>query len=821
VTGGTLGGDLPTLVIKGGPADGHSHELQNGQSVLVGSGRLAHFRVGNEDQGIGLAHIKVTWDETGISVTDNGSSSGTFVNGEPVETAVLLDGDVISFQPPDSKLKPPSVLIKIPPGSVIIAPPPPKEESALTGAKVATPTPAAARGGPKAAPAGGLRIPGIGTFSIPKFDFSSLRDIKLPAPSRQPPPGPARGAAPARGAPPARGAVPSRGAAPARAAAAAPGRRPAPRRRGPSVNPVLVGTVVGGLAVLAGAYLAAQRFFFSAPVLSAVSPVDADTGATVTLSGKRFDVESTLNKVWFGETSVPVVTGTEESLTVRVPEAPPAGGQVELAVETSSGRSKTLPFTIHTTLGAGGLDPEAALPGDVVMIKGQGFLEGQPSVSVAGRTAQVVGAERTGLRFKMPSVGQEPGTWVPVLVRVGPQTAKPIELLVGRLPVILQANPPRAAAGERIGITGRGFAAEVNGNAVTIGGAPALVLQASPRELQVVVPPPRGDSGQEETPVVVRAGGRESTNKLRFILARPQGGTYLLRFFPSAATDTGSRMVLVTSEAGPTLLLSSPEGAPSATSRAVKVAAALNGALDQARNGSAVVFEARQSPSPGVALAGGTELLVQATPDDSAAYAAPPGTNVHTAVPSLEALADHWAALLNDCLAVFVQNEKPMRLMALSSRGRTLLELRSALGWRAGSGIPSEKVGSMPADLLQRIRDASLIVGGAGQGSAAAAVEGTWEGQMEDNAGSRAIVVRLRAEGAVLSGRLTSQTSALSAEVALRDISFKGNVLRFTLPAGAGTRIFVGNVAGSTVAGTLHASANGPSVGTFSLRNVP
>jgi hypothetical protein len=472
-------------------------------------------------------------------------------------------------------------------------------------------------------------------------------------------------------------------------------------------------------------------------------------------------------------------------------------------------------------LGAGGFDPEAALPGDVVTIKGQGFLEGKPSVSVAGRTAQVVGAERTGLRFKMPAVGQEPGTWVPVLVRVGPQTAKPIELLVGRLPVIIQANPPRAAAGERLTLTGRGFAAEANGNAVTIGGVPALVLEANPGELKVVVPPARGDSVQEETPVVVRAGGRESTNKPRFVLARSQGGTYLLRFFPSAATDTGSRMVLVTSEAGPTLLLSSPEGAPSATSRAVKVAAALNGALDQARSGASVVFEARQTPSPGVALAGGTELLVQATPDDSAAYAAPPGTNVQSAVPSLQALADHWAALLNDSLAVFVQNEKPVRLMALSSRGRALLELRSALGWRAGSGIPAEKVASMPADLLQKVREASLIVGGAGQGSAAAAVEGMWEGQMEDSAGPRAIVVRLRAEGAALSGRLTSQTSALSAEVALKDISFKGNVLRFTLPAGAGTRVFVGNVAGSTVAGTLQASANGPSVGTFTLRNVP
>ena len=781
--------DQPCLVIKGGPTDGHSHTLQNGMSVLVGSGKLAHFRVGNEEQGISLAHIKVVWDDSGISVTDNGSTSGTFVNGEPVETAVLLDGDVISFQAADSKLQPPQVLVRIPMGSVILPPPSPARMMAEAGLDMEGKS--------------GLRLPDLSGLSLPKLSLPkislpniSLSDISLPSLSRAP-----------KAPPPRTG--PSVG-----------GRRPPPRR-GPSVSPVLVGSVVGGLVLLAGGYFLVQRFFLSAPVVSGVSPADADTGATVTIAGKRFDPEPTRNTVWFGETSVPVVTGTEESLSVRVPEAPAAGGAVTVAVETQSGRSATVPFTIHTRLGAGGLDPEAAMPGDEVTIKGQGFLEGQASVTVAGRPAMVVGAERSALRFRMPGVGQEPGTWVPVMVRVGAQATKSIELLVGRLPVVLQSKPPRGAAGDRVTVTGRGFSAEAAGNAVTFAGVPALVLQASSNELQVIVPPARGDSVQEEAQVVVRAGGKASTNRAPFTLVRPQGGSYLLRFFPAAATETGSRMVLVASEPGPSLLLSSPEGTPSATSRAIKVAAALNGAFDQARNGLSVTFEARHEPLPGVALAGGTELLVQATQDDSAAYAAPPGTSFRAAVPSLPALADHWAALLNDCLAVFVQNEKPTRLLALSSRGRALFELRSAMGWRAGSGIPTERVATLSPDLYQKVREASLFVGGAGQGSPAAAVEGAWEGQMEDAAGSRAIVVRLSALGTGLSGRLTNRTSALSMDVALRDISFKGNVLRFTLPAGAATRIFVGNVAGSSVAGTLHASANGPVVGSFSLKNVP
>ena len=788
MTGGA-DSDQPSLVIKGGPTDGHSHTLQNGMSVLVGSGKLAHFRVGSEESGISLAHVKITWDESGISVTDNGSASGTFVNGEPVETAVLLDGDVITFQAPDSRLDAPRVLVRIPAGSVIL--PPPSVERMMLEA------------GPDTGGKSGLKLPDLSALSLPKLSLPkislsdiSLPDISLPGLSRAPK------APPPRTGPPVRG------------------RRPPPRR-GPSVSPVLVGSLVGGLALIVGGYFLAQRLLFSAPVVSGVTPANADTGATVTIAGKRFDPEPTRNTVWFGETSVPVVTGTEESLSVRVPEAPATGGAVKIAVETQSGRSATIPFTIRTTLGAGGLDPEAAMPGDEVTIKGQGFLEGQVSVTVAGRSAQVVGAERSALRFKMPGVGQEPGTWVPVMVRVGGQATRPIELLVGRLPVVLKSNPPRGSAGDRVTVSGRGFAGEAAGNAVTIAGAPALVLQASPGELQVIVPPARGDSVQEEAQVVVRAGGKTSTNRAPFTLVRPQGGAYLLRFFPAAATETGSRMVLVASEAGPSLLLSSPESAPSATSRAIKAAAALNGAFDQARNGIAVTFEARHEPSPGVAIAGGTELLVQTTPDDSAAYAAPPGTSFRVGAPSLPALADHWAALLNDCLAVFVQNEKPMRLLALSPRGRALLELRSALGWRAGSGIPTERIATLPPDLYQKVRDASLFVAGAGEGAPAAAVEGTWEGQMEDAAGPRAIVVRLSAAGTGLSGRLTSQTSALSMEVALRDVSFKGNVLRFTLPAGAGTRIFVGTVAGSTLAGTLHATANGPAVGSFRLKNVP
>ena len=73
--------------------------------MIIGSGRLANMRLDHPE--IELAHVKVTWDDNGISMIDNGSRKGTWVNGEPVETTALLDGDVIEFVEPGSQGRPP------------------------------------------------------------------------------------------------------------------------------------------------------------------------------------------------------------------------------------------------------------------------------------------------------------------------------------------------------------------------------------------------------------------------------------------------------------------------------------------------------------------------------------------------------------------------------------------------------------------------------------------------------------------------------------------------------------------------------------------
>ena len=97
----------PRSTSTGAPSTATSMKLSPGMTVIIGSGRLAQMRLDHPD--IELAHVKVTWDDQGISMIDNGSRKGTWVNGEPVETVSLLDGDVIEFVGPGSKSTPPKV----------------------------------------------------------------------------------------------------------------------------------------------------------------------------------------------------------------------------------------------------------------------------------------------------------------------------------------------------------------------------------------------------------------------------------------------------------------------------------------------------------------------------------------------------------------------------------------------------------------------------------------------------------------------------------------------------------------------------------------
>lgn len=95
-------GYLPPAVQTGARAIAASLILDDGSnrhyplvegSNVVGRGQDAQFRL--PDTGVSRRHLEITWDGWTATLADLGSTNGTTVNGTPVQTWQLADGDVV------------------------------------------------------------------------------------------------------------------------------------------------------------------------------------------------------------------------------------------------------------------------------------------------------------------------------------------------------------------------------------------------------------------------------------------------------------------------------------------------------------------------------------------------------------------------------------------------------------------------------------------------------------------------------------------------------------------------------------------------------
>jgi pSer/pThr/pTyr-binding forkhead associated (FHA) protein len=753
--------EVPSLIVKGGPTDGTIISLVEGTAILVGSGRLATLQLVGEE--IGAAHIRITWDDAGISITDNGSMGGTYVNGEVVVTGPLADGDRIAFAPSGKKPDLPKLLVRIPPGTVLVTAPPPSSEP-LT----APPPEEPAR--PTYAP-------------VPKPPSPQAR-----RPVKKPPP-------------------------PWQAAVDALGRIDldidwrSPKILGPVAVVVLLVVGLGAYRLIRG----------PAPLVTALQPANGEPGNAIAVVGANFKEDTAKNTVRFGEVVATVVAGNATTLTVTVPEvADVASGQpVAVSVETRGGRTKPLSFILTRTPKVAALDPEAAMPGGTVTLRGQS-LGGAVSVTVGGAAARVLEAKGDTIKFQVPNLPPTPPRTEPVLVRIGDRSSQGVDLLIGRLPVILETSPSRGDSGDRVILRGRGFGPDAAANKVTFAGVPALVLSASAREVVAAVPALL--PGTSEAEIVVEAAGKPTTSRVVFAYTRPSIAVFRPRFV-AADAGTSRSQAMVTSELGPLLLLSSKDAAASVQERALAVAAALNAAFDA----SASAFEAKSAPATGVSVGGKPDLLVQATAEDAAGYEAPPGLSIRNTGVTPAALAAHWAALLTDYGSLFVLNQRPVRMLGLSPRGKAFVDLQAELGFRPGGTVTPGRAGALSPALLGRMREMAFGLGKDATPTVGAALEGTWEGQLDDADGTtKPLTVRLRRGAA---GKLAGSVATggrVTMEQPFQSVTVAGDTVTMTVRSGASIRVLVGKLDSAGVTGVVHSgSPTGPQVGTFSLKFAP
>jgi hypothetical protein len=872
-----LAGDsvvVPTLVMTGGPLDGTAYPIPMQSEVVMGSSMDAGVQImlGNVEP----FHAKLMFGGSGMSIADAGSATGTFVNGEKVEGEQPLSaGDRICLGPPGAKGSA-KLLVLLPSGaggpSLGHAAAP-----SLSGGQGAplfgdeAPALSFADDEPASSPAFNIGAPDASYAAEPMAEDDALFAAPLPrqapaepaysAPAAPPPaPPPAPAPAPPKAPPPQAAAPPP----PPRAAAPEPAKpdyhselpsipvehepearefptlrpaarpagkpaagkgkgkgRPKARRRGFSMPDIPVVPILGAVAVLA--VVGALVWYFvlrkTPPVLTAVTPTTVGVGETLTLTGQAFSKDAAANTVFFGPLKAQVSEAAATELKVVVPAGPT--GPVAVAVQTKGGRSSAVNVTVRIEATATAVSPDVVMPGQVVLVRGEGLVGQALSAQVAGVPSPLVEATAEGAKVTIPAVPLPEGSATQLVLSAGSSPPKTFDIYIGRLPLVIEVVPKFGSIGDKVVLNGRGFMPDPLHNAVTFAGQPALVLQASPTSLTVIAPPPPADEVQPDLPVVVAAGGRASTGNAAFKLTRTSSSGFLPRFFAAPVVEfPGSGYAFVSSEIGPLLLLGGPAEAGSTADRAVALAAALNALVANAQ-AKPPAFELRERPQPGVGVVGEVRTFLVPTAEDAEAYSKnwETGRGAGRRV-AQAAVARHWAALLQDYVSLFLYRQRPLRLAAISPRGKVFTEIYGEANRRApgGNNVPNSVVLPTPQSMANGLRLAALVVSG-DAGRAAVAVEGRWDGSMDDpDFGKRAFQVHVRQEGGRLAGTLTTWRGSVELRSPLRDIGFEHGQVRFTADLQGAAFRFKGTLENTTVTGTIE-RASRPAV-PFTLQFV-
>jgi hypothetical protein len=576
-----------------------------------------------------------------------------------------------------------------------------------------------------------------------------------------------------------------------------------------------VAIIGGAVAVVLGlGWLATRSFLSGPPAITSILPPRVEGGQTVTLAGSNFGTDAAAVSVRVGDRAGKIVSANDTQIAVQVPDIDPDNGAADfqVTVETRKGRSNALPVTVTALPRLTAFQPDVVMPGDEVVATGK-HLKGKPiALSVDGQDGEVLEAAGDRLRFRVPQVQVIPGRAAAVVVRVGKEQSKPANVYLGKLPLLIDTTPVRAQAGDLVTLKGRGLAARPEGNLVRFGSEPALVISASERELVAAVPGASVIATQIDAPVTIEtATGR--SNVAPFITQRLSSGVYLPRYFPVPMPDRPG-IVTVSTELGPVMVMGGRGDAASPAERAVKLAAALNGLVDEALK-KAVELEARDNV---MAVKGGA-VLAAVTPEDLAAYesleGAPKGRRA-----SARTVAVLWAAIVQEQIDLFARRQRPGRLLEVTPRGRAMMSLYSEALRRAGAGggVPLSVVSPLPTGLSRDLREMALLLPTEGQGSAAAAMEGRWQGTMwEEGSGEKPIVVRLRLTGSKLGGSLTATAGGITGDVPLQDAAFDKGVLRFGVMVGGSRQQFEGKVDGDKVSGSISRPGTSGSAGRFTL----
>jgi len=659
----------------------------------------------------------------------------------------------------------------------------------------------------------------------------------IPKAASPPPPAAAKPASPAAAraeapAPARRERPPAaeRPAAPPRVRPERPPRAERPERPAPASPIGRYAAIVVVVLVILGAAAFVLMRGVGGPSIESIAPTRARAGEVVTLTGKNFASTPESNLVRFeGTRDGRVVSATKTQLQVEVPDVPAAIGRpnrVPVTVTVDGRTSDSALIAVYQAPRIHGLSPSVAMPGEDVVLAGNGWGQGA-SVRFGNVDVPVVEVTSTTIKVRVPQIDGPPGTSVPVVVSMGADPSNPAPFILGRLPLILSLRPRNAGAGDTVTIQGRGFTRDPARDIVRVGGARAVVGTSSEEELKFVVPFLDAPAG--EVPVELRIAGLENVGQSTLAWAGPADPVDL-RFSAEPFEDEGGHLHAAVSTAlGPVFVLSAA-GGHSAMERAFEAQQRLNEAATTVKASRDADIEVRPADGAyGLFVSGRNEPLVVARAEDAAAYnedwtklkgkggAATPGR-----------LASWWSAVLRDLVLLLARGEKPHFAAALSPDGKPLGDVFDAARKSAAAGVPHALLtqGRPPVRVALRalgLRVPASVTAPAGEPAAAGVatssaaalrLAGDWSGN-ELESGERKFVT---AGFAPPTGTLTYQR-ALTITVPLANVEQgRDGSVRFEAQAGRGTRYYFGKWDGQKIAGKITSDQAGQEVtGSFEL----
>lgn len=219
------------------------------------------------------------------------------------------------------------------------------------------------------------------------------------------------------------------------------------------------------------------------PSIAGFTPNAALPGATVTITGTNFIATAAQNIVSFNGTAATVISATETSLVVTVPEGA-ATGPISVTVDGTKVTSSASFTPLTTSITA--FSPESGVAGTAVTISGTNFSStvAENIVEFNGVQAEVTDASATELTVIVPAAATDGKITVSIHGKV---TTSADEFTILK-PSVTGIFPDIAAEGITVTISGANFSEAIESNLVTFNGVIATVTAATATELTVVVP---------------------------------------------------------------------------------------------------------------------------------------------------------------------------------------------------------------------------------------------------------------------------------------------------------------------------------------------